>query len=189
MVNFEVKENFITEDEAEAIKNVEVREYGFRGRTLKRAPKQGFYRNDRVVYSWGQHSSEHEREEQFPKWMEQIAERLAEPVNHAIVIKYAHGTETHAPWHSDKSEHLGRKTGCMKRGTGFYVISVGDPRLFQMGEKNNVCWESKLPHRSMLFISAENNVRYKHCVPQDRTWSGERWSLIFRTITKKRARE
>jgi alkylated DNA repair dioxygenase AlkB len=186
---FEVIENFITEDQANLIKAVEVREYGFRASKLKRAPKQGFYRGEQVAYSWGQHSSETEREEPFPEWMQAIAEKLGEPVNHAIVIRYSHGTETHAPWHSDKCEELGRKTGCMQRGTGFYNISVGDPRTFQMGDEGNVIWESKLPHCSMLYISAENNARYKHCVPKDKDWSGERWSLIFRTIvTKKRKR-
>ena len=66
---FAVEQGFITEEEATAIKAVEVREYGFRAGTLKRAPKAGFYRNDKVTYSWGQHTSEHEREEKFPSWM------------------------------------------------------------------------------------------------------------------------
>ena len=70
----------------------------------------------------------------------------------------------------------------MLGGTGFYVISVGDPRVFQMGSEQEIVWESKLPHCSLLAISAADNVRRKHCVPKDDTWSGERWSLIFRTI-------
>jgi alkylated DNA repair dioxygenase AlkB len=197
---FAVEQGFITEEEATAIKAVEVREYGFRAGTLKRAPKAGFYRNDKVTYNWGQHTSEHEREEKFPSWMEEIAarveEKYGEPVNHAIVIKYSDGYENHAPWHHDKSEELGRKTGCMKRGTGFYVISVGVPRTFQMKRstkifEGSIVFDEKLPHCSMLAITAQQNVDYAHCVPKEDS-EGERWSLIFRTIksatqsTKKR---
>jgi alkylated DNA repair dioxygenase AlkB len=192
---FAVEQGFITEEEATAIKAVEVREYGFRAGTLKRAPKAGFYRNDKVTYSWGQHTSEHEREEKFPSWMEEIAarveEKYGEPVNHAIVIKYSDGYENHAPWHQDKSEDVTSKNNCMKRGHGFYVISVGVPRTFQMGkalvekpkkeEDYEVVFSEKLAHRSILPVTAEQNAAYYHCVPKEDS-EGERWSLIFRTI-------
>ena len=51
--------------------------------------------------------------------------------------------------------------------------------------------DEKLPHCSMLAITAQQNVEYAHCVPKEDS-EGERWSLIFRTIksatqsTKKR---
>jgi alkylated DNA repair dioxygenase AlkB len=186
-------QDFITDEEAAAIKEVKVREYGYRAGTLKRAPKAGFYRNERVEYSWGQHISEHAREEQFPSWMEEIAKKIeakyGEPVNHAIVIKYSDGEKHHAPWHHDKCDELGRKTGCMEKGTGFFNISVGDPRTFQMGDEGDIVWEEKLPHCSLLAVCAEDNVRYKHCVPKDASWVGERWSLIFRTIKVSRKRK
>jgi len=92
--------------------------------------------------------------------------------------------KTHAPWHSDKCEELGRKTGCMKRGSSFFVISTGTPRVFQLGDENHVVWQAALPDCSMIQIDAETNVKYKHCVPQDPGWSGKRWSLIFRTIVQ-----
>jgi len=111
----ELLENFITEEQAEAIKEVEVRECQFRKTVLKRAPKAGFYRTERVNYSWGQHNIEHNREVQFPQWMEDIAKkveaRFGEPVNHGIVVKYSDGQKHHAPWHHDKSEEMGRKSG------------------------------------------------------------------------------
>ena len=136
---FTVRDNFITEAEATYIKDVEVHEYGFRAGTLKRAPKAGLYRNEKVTYSWCQHTSEHEKEEKFPSWMEEIAKRVeekyGEPVNHAIVIKYSDGYENPAPWHQDKAEGVGNTLhNCMKRGTGFYVISVGVPRTFELGK-------------------------------------------------------
>ena len=124
--------------------------------------------------------------------MEEIAQKIekdySEHVNHAIIIKYSDGEKHHAPWHSDKCEELGRKTGCMARGTSFFAISVGDPRTFQMGHEGRIIWEDKLPNRSMLKISAEMNVAFKHCVPKESEWHGERWSLIFRTISNKRRR-
>ena len=193
---FTVKQSFITEEEATAIKAVEVREYGFRATTLKRAPKQGFYRNEKVTYSWGQHTSEHEKEEKFPSWMEEIAKRVeetyGEPVNHAIVIKYSDGYENHAPWHKDKAEEVKSKNNCMKRGTGFYNISVGVPRTFELGEAKvekpsqnredyEVVFSEKLPHRSLLPVTFEQNAAYYHWVPKEAS-EGERWSLIFRTI-------
>ena len=203
---FTVRDNFITEAEATYIKDVEVHEYGFRAGTLKRAPKAGFYRNEKVTYSWGQHTSEHEKEEKFPSWMEEIAKRVeekyGEPVNHAIVIRYSDGYENHAPWHKDKAEEVKSKNNCMKRGTGFYNISVGVPRTFELGralvekpsqarEDYEVLLSEKLPHRSLLPVTAEQNAAYHHWVPKEAS-GGERWSLIFRTIKgkdkKKRAR-
>ena len=202
---FTVKQSFITEEEATAIKAVEVHEYKVRAGTLKRAPKAGFYRNERVKYSWGQHTSEHELEEKFPSWMEEIAKRVeeewGEPVNHAIVIKYSDGYENHAPWHKDKAEEVKSKNNCMKRGTGFYNISVGVPRTFELGralvekpsdkkrEDYEVVFSEKLPHRSLLPVTAEQNAAYYHWVPKEDS-EGERWSLIFRTIkpeTKRKA--
>jgi hypothetical protein len=202
---FDVCDDFITEEEATAIKAVEVHEYKFRAGTLKRAPKAGFYRNERVKYSWGQHTSEHEKEEKFPSWMEGIAQRVeetyGEPVNHAIVIKYSDGYQNHAPWHKDKAEEVKSKNNCMKRGTGFFNISVGVPRTFELGralvekpsDKNredyDVMFSEKLPHRSLLPVTAEQNAAFYHWVPKEAS-EGERWSLIFRTIkpeTKRKA--
>ena len=116
--------------------------------------------------------------------MEKLAQRLPEPVNHCIVIRYRDGMKTYAPWHSDKCQELGGRTGCMKGGTSFYVISVGDPRTFELGDETAVLWENALPHRSMICIDAETNANVKHQVPQDKHWHGCRWSLIFRTIVE-----
>ena len=182
VMKLQIEHDFIDDDTADAIKGCRVHLYRYRNGVLKRAPKTEFYRHDALVYSWGQHRSNDAFAQKFPEWMEQLAQKLPEPVNHAIIIRYHDGVKTHAPWHSDKCEELGRKTGCMKRGTGFYVISVGTPRVFQLGDEGNVVWEATLPEMSLLFISAETNALYKHCVPPDPNWSGCRWSLIFRTI-------
>ena len=177
-----IHHRFITDEEGVAIRKAQVRLYNFRRGVLKRAPKIEWYRWQPVSYFWGQHKSNNQHAQMFPPWMEAIAQRIPEPVNHAIVIRYHHGTETHAPWHSDKCEELGRKTGCMKRGTSFWVISVGDPRVFELGDEEKIVWSKALPDRSMVRIDAETNANLKHRVPQDPTWEGCRWSLIFRTI-------
>jgi hypothetical protein len=70
----------------------------------------------------------------------------------------------------------------MKRGTSFYVVSVGDARVFEIGDGEQTFWKQALPHRSLIEISSEVNAAYKHRVPQDPAWKGVRWSLIFRTI-------
>ena len=180
----EIHENFITQAEADHIMASQVQFYAFRAGVLKRAPKIEWFRNEPLRYSWGQHRSNDKYAQIFPAWMEELAQRLPEPVNHAIVIKYHDGLKTYAPWHSDKCEELGRRSGCMQRGTSFFVISVGDPRTFQLGDESAVIWENALPHRSMIAVDAETNINVKHCVPQDKNWVGCRWSLIFRTIVK-----
>lgn len=178
----EIHQNFINEAEANHIMAAEVQLYAYRAGVLKRAPKIEWFRHAPVRYSWGQHKSNDKYAQKFPDWMEKLADRLPEDVNHAIVIKYHSGMKTYAPWHSDKAEETGRKSGCMKRGSGFYVISVGDPRSFQLGDETAVLWNTALPHRSMICVDAETNANVKHQVPPDKHWVGCRWSLIFRTI-------
>jgi hypothetical protein len=180
----EIHQNFITEDDANNIMASEVQFYAFRASVLKRAPKVEWFRHRPLTYSWGQHRSNIKYAKIFPDWMEKLAQRLPEPVNHVICIGYHDGMLTYAPWHSDKCQELGRRTGCMKRGTSFYVISVGDPRSFELGDETAVLWENALPHRSMICIDAQTNANVKHQVPQDKHWHGCRWSLIFRTIVE-----
>ena len=176
--------DFITQEEADHIMSAEVKLYAFRAGVLKRAPKMEWFRNNQVRYSWGQHRSNDQYAQIFPDWMEKLADRLPEETNHAIIIKYHDGMKTYAPWHSDKCEELGRKSGCMKRGSSFFVLSVGDPRTFELGDESAVIWSKALPHGSMIKVDAETNMNVKHCVPQDRDWVGCRWSLIFRTIVE-----
>ena len=175
-------DDFISEHEACLIQKQAVHLYAYRNGVLKRAPKTEFYRSAPLRYSWGQHLSNDRYARKFLAWMEAIARRLHEPVNHAIIIRYHHGTQTHAPWHHDKCEEHGRKAGCMRADTGFHVVSVGVPRVFQLGNEAEVVWECPLPHRSLLSISSAANRKWKHCVPPDSTHEGIRWSLIFRTI-------
>ena len=174
----------ISEEEALQIQQEEVALYKYRGGLLRRAPKMEWFRREPLRYSWGQARSNDVYSRKFPDWMEAIAARLEEPVNHAIIIKYDHGEKTHAPWHSDKCQELGRRSGCMRRGTGFYVFSVGTPRLFQLGHPDKIVWQRALPHRSLVHIDAETNAKWKHCVPPQADWHGCRWSLIFRTIVE-----
>ena len=104
--------------------------------------------------------------------------------NHGIIIKYADGIKNFAPPHRDHSEDTGGKTACLKKGAGFSVISVGEPRTFQLLDSaaGPVVKEWKLPRRSVLHIPAEFNVAYWHAVPKDSNHNGVRCSLIFREI-------
>jgi hypothetical protein len=179
-----IHQDFVSEEEAQSIKKSQVKLYAYRNGVLKRAPKIEWFRHKPLRYSWGQHKSNDNYARKFPAWMEQLASKLPEQVNHAIVIRYHDGLKTYAPWHSDKSIETGRKTGCMQQGTGFYVVSVGDPRIFELGDEDNVLWSKALPHRSMIYVSSELNAATKHQVPQDPNWTGCRWSLIFRTIVE-----
>ena len=210
---------FDTDDVADAVAAEDVHHYMYRGKYMKRAPKNEFYYpgHDDKVYKWGQQKlmypgGEGYTGKQMPGWMvdiaDQIRESYGEPVNHAIIIKYDDGVRTHAPPHQDK----------LPEDTSFFVFSFGDPRRFDIqasvtdechhktkrgadGEPlplmqtvhgtplvktkqtaGPVVWSEALAHNSMLVIDGKTNQHYWHSVPQDRTWAGVRYSLIFRVI-------
>lgn len=174
--------------------------YTVRGKQMKRAPKKEFYYPGHAdaLYLWGQDTVSRPGGEQYtgqpmPPWMVEIADGIRrqhdEEVNHAIVIEYSDGRVHFAPPHKDK----------LPPGTGFFVYSFGEPRCFQLlgeptGKKDkknvhepqDVVWSRALPSNSLLVVSAEANRTMWHAVPQDKDWTGNaRYSLIFRTITKK----
>lgn len=170
------------------LSEVEYKEYPFRGRAMKRAPKREFYypgHGDKV-YKWGQETSAYPGGDQYsgeemPEWMKAIADRIRSEfggeVNHAIAIKYARGTEHHAPPHKDKVDD----------DTSFFVLSFGTPRTFQLLSQSKptevVEWEAALASGSLLVISGALNKSHFHAVPKDEHWTGDpRYSLIFRTI-------
>ena len=45
-----------------------------------------------------------------------------------------------------------------------------------------VVWSEALAHSSMLVIDGKSNTHYWHSVPQEKTWTGVRYSPIFRVI-------
>ena len=167
---------------------VEYVEYPYRGRLMKRAPKREFYYpgHEDKIYRWGQERTAYPGGSKFsglemPDWMKAIADRIrsefGEEVNHAIAIKYAHGTEHHAPPHQDK----------IAKDTSFFVLSFGTPRTFQLLSKVKptevVEWEALLASGSLLVISGPLNKSHFHALPKDKDWAGDpRYSLIFRTI-------
>ena len=181
-----VVEDFITEEEAQLILAAEVQEVPARGHTLKRAPKCEYYVGDSPIwYSFQQEKKALELQKPMPQWMQEMGGRLpdAPQFNHGLIIRYSDAMQHFAPRHQDHSEDTGGKTACLKKGTGFYNISVGKPRLFQFSDADgNVVKEFKLPHRSLLHVPAEYNAAYWHAVPKDSTHKGVRCSLIFRDI-------
>ena len=75
--------------------------------------------------------------------------------------------------------------------TSFFVISFGTPRKFQLLSQvkpdDVVEWEAPLKSGSLLVVSGALNQSHWHAVPKDPTWKGEpRWSLIFRTIRRRK---
>ena len=125
-----------------------------------------------------------ELQKPMPQWMQEMGGRLPNKgFSHGIIIRYSDAKQHFAPRHQDHSEDTGGKTACLKKGTGFSNISVGEPRLFEFTDANGqVVWEKKLPHRSLLHVPAEYNAAYWHEVPKQRRHNGVRCSLIFRDI-------
>ena len=170
------------------LSSIEMMHYPFRGKCMKRAPKREFFfpGHEDATYKWGQETSAYPGGSHYsglpmPTWMQSIADRIRsefdEEVNHAIAIRYTHGTENHAPPHQDKIDP----------DTSFFVLSFGTPRNFQLLSQVQpfqiVHWEKPLAHGSLLVISGALNQTHHHAVPKDKEWQGQdRWSLIFRTI-------
>ena len=175
--------------------------YMFRGKRMKRAPNREYYYpgHETTTYRWGQQKimypggPEYTGEE-MPAWMvamaDTIRETWGERVNHAILTRYAHGTDHHSPPHKDK----------IKAHTGFFLVSFGTPRLFEFRHTElravtkkgqtklkevpgEVAWARDLAPCSMLVVTPRMNREYFHALPRTRLWEGEpRYSLIFRTI-------
>jgi hypothetical protein len=203
---------------AKAVAAEDMHHYMYRGKHMKRAPKNEFFypgHHDKT-YKWGQQVMMYPGGAQYtglqmPEWMIAIAdfirEELGQPVNHAILIKYDHGTKTHAPPPQDK----------LPADSSFFVFSFGTRRRFDVHASQTVecfqkkrdadgnpvpmmqtvhgstlvktkqtagpvVWSKKLAHNSMLVVDGQTNKNYWHAVPQDKAWAGERYSLIVRVI-------
>ena len=117
-------------------------EYMFRGHAMKRAPKREYYvpGEEPPVYKWGQQKIHYPDGSEYsglpmPDWMVMLKDKInmdfGANVNHAIIIKYSDGVQHHAPPHQDK----------IPDGTEFFVLSFGEPRMFQMiNSENEVVW-------------------------------------------------
>jgi len=162
--------------------------YGYRGTQLKRAPKTEWYLDEPVLYRWGQHKEEYKSGQPMPPLLVELTHkihaRFGERPNHAIMIRYSHGTNHFAPLHKDKQEGVdGPGAKDMTAGTSFYAFSFGTPRAFHLVDSEGVVvFNEALPQGSLLAVDAETNKHYKHAIPKDKQWEGVRYSIIFRTI-------
>ena len=125
--------NYSPECVSELVKQEQMHHYLYRGKGMKRAPKNEFYfpGNADKTYKWGQQTKmypggENYTGKEMPPWMASMANHIrlqtGQFVNHAIIIKYDSGTKTHAPPHMDK----------VPKGTSFFVFSFGKPRRFDV---------------------------------------------------------
>lgn len=175
--------------------------YMFRGKRMKRAPNREYYYpgHHTTTYRWGQQTIMYPGGPEYtgtamPAWMVAMADKIRETwgerVNHAILTRYAHGTEHHSPPHKDK----------IAAHTGFFLVSFGTPRRFEFrhtelravtkkGQPHlkevpgEVAWVRDLAPCSMLVVTPRMNREYFHALPRTPRWVGEpRYSLIFRTI-------
>ena len=166
---------------------------------VRRAPKVEFYltndAGERPLYRWGQTQEFWQAGYPMPPGLCAIAERIyqetGERVNHAIAIGYFDGTQQHAPPHKDKAAGVWVRDGVptdMARDGSFFVLSLGDPRVFTLQKTNSkgpapadIVWEKALASGSAFRVSARDNREFYHAVhPQPN--AGVRYSIIFRTI-------
>jgi alkylated DNA repair dioxygenase AlkB len=124
---------FVSDRYARRVRREAMHHYLYRGKPMKRAPKNEFYYPacEDKTYKWGQQTTMYPGGEGYtgkpmPPWMVKIADKIRaaynQEINHAIIIKYDSGTKTHAPPHQDK----------VPEGTSFFVFSFGKPRRFDV---------------------------------------------------------
>ena len=151
------------------------------------APKAEYYLTTedgrRPVYYWGQAVEFYQAGQPMPPLLSEIAERLNaqfgltgnDRLNSVLIICNDKGDEHEAPAHSDKH-----------RSSRFFDISLGYAREMQLQDESKcVLARQRLASGSLLAISAEDNMQYKHAVPFDRTQPADqpRFSIVFRAIT------
>ena len=202
---FHYEENYTNAELLKDIEQEKMKEYRFRGKLMKRAPKREYFVPGEIppTYKWGQQTMNYPGGEEFsgkpmPLWMVSLKDKINSDfnvkVNHAIIIKYTDGMLHHAPPHQDK----------IPDGTDFFVLSFGTPRKFQLikskilqtnkrkkdgsykvkKEPGDIFWEEYLSSGSLLRVTSKANKEYFHAVPKEKNWKGPpRYSLIFRTIS------
>ena len=177
---------------------LEYGEYKYRAGVLKRAPKREYYvafeDGTIPIYRWGQNRSEYSQGRpitEIPaldKVRNRINRETGQCCNHCIVIEYSDGKKHHAPPHHDRQVGVdGNGAHDMVAGTSFFVLTLGYARPFQLlDDKSKVVWEERLPHGSLLRVTAEMNRELLHAVPGDQSQPRDcpRYSAIFRTIRK-----
>ena len=180
------------------LKNLAYREYKYRASRLKRAPKLEFYLpfadGSIPVYRWGQNRTEYSSGQLITKFpsldavRKRVTNEFGECCNHCIVIKYSDGERHHAPPHHDRQQGVpGNGAHDMAADSSFFVVTLGFARPFQILDNDlNIAWEERLPHGSLLQVTADLNRTYYHAVPRAPTQPNEnpRFSVIFRTIAK-----
>lgn len=181
-----------------ALARLNYREYAYRAGFLKRAPKTELYvpfeDGTKPKYRFGQHIVEYGTGgllTELPA-LNRVRQRLiretGESPNHCIIIRYSDGQQHHAPPHRDRQEGVpGNGAHDMAADTSFFVLSLGYPRLFQLlAEDQQVVWEERLAHGSLLRVTGAMNRELWHAVPRDPDQPADqpRYSAIFRTIRK-----
>ncbi len=95
--------------------------------------------------------------------------------NHFIVALYKDGNDYIGP-HSDKPKDI-------QEGSNIDVWKLGAPRKFAFEDlKGKVLWEEMVPAGSLIRMSLEANLKYKHSVPKDPSVKELSASIVGRNI-------
>ena len=200
---FKYYENFLNENESNELldfcNGLKFVEYPYRGKTLTRSPKIEFKINETIgVYRFGQEKRAYSLVNAYmPSILENVLEKINDTdINYVTIIKYTDGKRHHIPWHSDK------QAGTISAGakdivcnTNIYNVNVfkGTNRLFQVAKYENINekiadvyeFNERMKHGSIFVLSADGNKTMKHQIPKEKKWTGCRYSLVLRSISKK----
>jgi alkylated DNA repair dioxygenase AlkB len=102
--------------------------------------------------------------------------------NSVLLNRYRTGKDS-LSWHADDEPELGLRPTIAS-------ISLGCTRTFQLQHRvSGEVISLPLEHGSLLLMSGETQQLWKHQVPKDRSVTGERINLTFRSIDATRMRQ
>ena len=102
--------------------------------------------------------------------------------NSVLLNRYRTGKDS-LSWHADDEPELGMRPTIAS-------ISLGATRTFQLQHRvSGEVIALSLEHGSLLLMSGETQQLWKHQVPKDRSVTGERINLTFRSIDAARVRQ
>lgn len=119
------------------------------------------------------------KEQPIPDILEDIKKAIEKQTNHTfnsvLLNLYRDGNDS-VGMHSDDEKELGKNPFIAS-------LSLGQTRTFQI--KHNITYEQtniELHHGDLLIMGHNSQLMYKHGIPKERKYKGERINLTFRTI-------
>ncbi len=114
----------------------------------------------------------------WTKELSQLRHRLQEefsiPVNSVLANLYRDGADSMG-WHSDNEPELGVEAT-------IFSVSLGGERRFWLKHKQYDTYRTSLEHGSLLVMSGDLQLQWKHSIPKETKTTNPRINLTFRNV-------